>query len=284
MTRTFISWGGGDEEIAEKIYDYLAGLLYCDPWLYSRRIKAGAPAHRQISAAIEDAELFVMLVSPGSLRRKGYFQVEMKGALRMAEYFPLDRPYLVVCLLDDLNDRELPAELRVPHYVRLSRVGGADLSALKEAVAEADDYRSVGATIAGVTFTTHKCRFRPISDEEFQCVKIFNGSPQPVEIGHVFYRDPDCEVHFHPKARKLPVVVEAGESWETYVPVRFLPRSTEIDDCFRAQFSDGTEFRSRRGNPPLEGWVAGGPIRKKEILNYPTPSRRDRLRPESYGS
>ena len=87
-------------------------------------------------------------------------------------------------------------------------------------------------------------------------LNLFNASPErPVTITHVWIEtDPSVPVMTKP----LPVRIESGAQWETFVPVASVPQDAEVECLGRAMLADGTVLKSSpRTNVPPAGFVPG---------------------------
>lgn len=96
----------------------------------------------------------------------------------------------------------------------------------------------------------------PPEDKDCYFLNVWNASPQRrVQVTHVWVETPG---HLAVLTRPLPVTIEPGEQWETWVEATDLPGGLVVEEVARAQLADGTVLRSEpRLDVPPAGAVPG---------------------------
>lgn len=65
------------------------------PWLDSEDLVGGQEWEREITAAIEDCDFFVALLSAKSVNKRGYVQAEVRKALKVLDTMPEGRTFVI---------------------------------------------------------------------------------------------------------------------------------------------------------------------------------------------
>ena len=111
----FLSYSRADEGNARRLYGDLTQ-LGLDVWFDRSSLSAGDEWKTIIEGAIRRSDLVIVLLSSQSISRRGYFNSEMRLALRVLETIPFGQRYVLPCRLDDC---EIPDPLLAFHTVDL---------------------------------------------------------------------------------------------------------------------------------------------------------------------
>jgi hypothetical protein len=76
----FINYARADSDFADALYDLLKKKGF-HPWMDRRDIFAGENWKMAINSAVENAAVFLAVISKNSVEKEGYVQVEIKRAL-----------------------------------------------------------------------------------------------------------------------------------------------------------------------------------------------------------
>lgn len=76
----FINYARADSTFVDSLYDLLVSEGF-RPWMDRRDILAGEDWKLAIDSAVENASVFLAVISESSVEREGYLQVEIKNAL-----------------------------------------------------------------------------------------------------------------------------------------------------------------------------------------------------------
>jgi hypothetical protein len=101
-TQVFIAYAKEDRAEARKLYRALKnhGL---EPWMDERNLLPGQNWPRAIERAIEVSDYVLMCFSRRSVGKRGFFQAELRYALDVAGYVPLDEIFLVPVRLSECD-------------------------------------------------------------------------------------------------------------------------------------------------------------------------------------
>jgi TIR domain len=115
-TQVFISYAKEDRPEARKLYKALKdhGL---EPWMDEQNLLPGQNWPRAIERAIEVSDYVVMCFSRRSVNKRGFFQSELRYALDVAAYVPLNQIFLLPVRLTEC---EVPLQIaRHTQYIDL---------------------------------------------------------------------------------------------------------------------------------------------------------------------
>jgi hypothetical protein len=112
----FLSYARQNEGEALKIFNYLMSRGY-DVWFDKTSLKPGQKWKPTIKVAIENASVFLALLSSESVSKRGFVQSELKTALEVLDTFPEEKIYMIPLRLDDCEVRD--TRLAELHYVDL---------------------------------------------------------------------------------------------------------------------------------------------------------------------
>lgn len=104
----FISYVSEDRRTADRIAASLVEAGF-STWVDRRKLQAGDAWQRSIESAIASADYFVACLSRHSVRKRGFFQKELRMALDVARTMPLDDTYFLPLRL---NDCTVPRAIR----------------------------------------------------------------------------------------------------------------------------------------------------------------------------
>lgn len=114
--RVFLAYAGEDAASALRLYRSLEAQGY-QPWLDRKKLLPGQNWPRAIEQAISLSDYFLPLFSPHSVRKRSFFQAELRYALDCASRLPLDETYIIPVRLGECRiPRVLLSSL---HYVDL---------------------------------------------------------------------------------------------------------------------------------------------------------------------
>ena len=115
-TQVFIAYASEDLAEARKLYRALKneGL---EPWMDEQKLLPGQNWPRAIERAIEVSDYFLVCFSKRSVSKRGFFQSELRYALDVAAYVPLDEIFLLPVRLSDC---QVPLQIaRKTQYIDL---------------------------------------------------------------------------------------------------------------------------------------------------------------------
>lgn len=260
MIDVFISYAHPDVNAARRLYGRLSMLDNVSPWFDKESLKPGQRWEREIERAIRDARYFLLLLSQNSTSRKGFYQREIRLALRVLEEYTETDIFLIPLRLDE--SRPHFEALNALHYVDLFPDWEEGLGRVLDALGGAEQASSDAAP--PLRLRVHRAFFagRPM---EYYFVNAVNLSPsRTLEITHVWYEGEGGEhIPVLPPSRTLPIRLESEQSWETWMPVADVPEGAREDaySRFRARLSTGEVFSSQpNSDVPPSGLVAGGPV------------------------
>lgn len=115
--KIFLSYAHEDYEEAKKLYDQLRANSYIDVWFDKESLSPGQTWAREIRKAIRSSRYFLLLLSINSTEKKGFYQREIREALKILEEYPDDEIYLVPVRLDRCK----------PHFEQLEALQYVDL-------------------------------------------------------------------------------------------------------------------------------------------------------------
>ncbi len=110
--KIFISYARDDQQAVRPIYDKLKSAGY-SPWLDVEDILPGENWQRAINKAIEEADIFLAILSENSVNKRGVIQKEIRLALnKMDELLPGDI-FIIPLRVDDCAIPERLADLQI---------------------------------------------------------------------------------------------------------------------------------------------------------------------------
>jgi hypothetical protein len=120
--RVFLSYARADETSAFSLY---AKLLKegAAPWLDQKNLLPGQEWELELRTAIEESDAVILCLSKRSITKEGYFQAEVKHALRCLEQKPDQQIFVIPVLLDDCV---IPIKLKHLHCVSVASEMGLD--------------------------------------------------------------------------------------------------------------------------------------------------------------
>lgn len=114
--QVFIAYAKEDASEARKLYRGLK-MHGLEPWMDEQKLLPGQNWPRAIERAIELSDYVLVCFSRRSVGKRGYFQAELRYALDVAAYVPLDRIFLLPVRLSEC---EVPLEIaRQTQYIDL---------------------------------------------------------------------------------------------------------------------------------------------------------------------
>lgn len=113
--KVFISYSRKDSDSAKKIYDKLQEKGF-SPWLDTESLLPGQRWENEIGKSINESDFVILLISSNSIDRRGYFQKEIKTALKAFELVSEQDIYLIPVRLDATD---IPLSLSAIQFVDL---------------------------------------------------------------------------------------------------------------------------------------------------------------------
>jgi hypothetical protein len=114
--QVFLSYAREDEASAKRLRRALAKLRV-DTWFDQHSLVGGENWTLAVSEAIRESDYFIALLSSRSVRKRGYFQREIREAIEVLDQCSPDDSYLIPVRLDDCK----------PTHERLNGVTWVDL-------------------------------------------------------------------------------------------------------------------------------------------------------------
>ena len=136
MKKVFISYATEDQAAAVRMRNDLNN-RGIGTWLDVDNLLPGQNWRVEIVSAIRDARAVVALLSSISVSKQGFFQKEVREAIRVREEFPGDPPFLILARLDDCHPRH--HQLLDTHWVDLFvdwDIAGETIAAAINAIAQ----------------------------------------------------------------------------------------------------------------------------------------------------
>lgn len=114
--RVFLAYAKEDRVEVKKLYDALHAAGF-EPWMDEQKLLPGQNWPRAIQRAIELSDFFLICFSRRSVGKRGFFQSELRYALDVAAWVPLEEIFLVPIRLCDC---QVPIEIaRKTQYIDL---------------------------------------------------------------------------------------------------------------------------------------------------------------------
>jgi formylglycine-generating enzyme len=151
--KIFISYAHEDSEIAERLYNDLKNEGF-SPWLDKESLLPGQRWKEVISRAIKESSLFLALLSPNSVGKKGYVQKELKSALDILDEFPSDKIYLIPVYIEPCEPSE--ERLKDFHEIRLYESYEKALQKLFRALNSSENIKNAASAIPTKPRQEHK--------------------------------------------------------------------------------------------------------------------------------
>ena len=95
MLRIFLSYAHEDHEYGGRLYDFLDAIPTVDVWFDKESLSPGQRWEVEIRKAIRASRFFLLLLSKNSTEKKGYYQREIRQALKVLEEYPDNETYLI---------------------------------------------------------------------------------------------------------------------------------------------------------------------------------------------
>ena len=108
--KVFISYAREDADVVEKLHSDLSrnGVLL---WKDDHDLLPGEKWEQQIKRAISKSEFIIVCLSNASVTKRGYFQAEIRAALRKSQAYPMDDVCIIPVRVAPMNISDLPAEI-----------------------------------------------------------------------------------------------------------------------------------------------------------------------------
>jgi hypothetical protein len=221
----FISYAREDLRVATRLsYDLRQHGV--ETWLDEEQLRPGQRWRDEIHTAIKASSYFIALISPTSLDKRGYVQLEMRLALEVLSEFPEHQTYLIPVRVAECEPRN--PRLRDIHWVDLFP---AYVTGLQKILASIN----VNYTIAARRVESLRQDVEPTLAER-PTDAVGRSSKKPGHGSTV----PFVQVSLHEAARGVVKTLEFER----------LERCTDCEDAFETRFRtcsscDGVGFRNR---------------------------------------
>lgn len=116
----FISYAKENTQEAQLIYRRIRKDGY-NPWLDEHNLLPGYDWDKEIKKAIQNAKIFLLLLSKSTITKRGYIQKEIKTALDYAEMLPEGSIYIVPVKIEEC---EVPELLSKWQWIDIHKYGG----------------------------------------------------------------------------------------------------------------------------------------------------------------
>lgn len=265
MLRLFLSYAHEDLRQARRLYSTLDSIPAVDVWFDKVSLLPGEKWETAIRKAIGHCRFFLLLLSGKSVAKKGFYQREVRLALKVLEEYPDGEIYLIPVRLDECEPHfEQLADLQ---YVDLFPDWNAGVNRILQVLKTHERPPHTSSQSPRVRFTSHQARFAA-NDDLHYFLNITNVDERPLEITHVWYEDASCHIPVKRDSRPLPKRLEVSEAWSSWIPLSNLPEEARPNayDRFRLRLSTGEVFGSiKEDTVPPYGSVPGGEILASEL-------------------
>lgn len=130
--KVFISYIREDEAKAEKLRATL-NARDIHAWKDTHELLPGEKWEHKIKKALKENDFVILCLSNASIAKTGFFQVEVKEALRWQKYRPDSQVYIIPIKFDHC---ELPTEIEGLHYVDMFQNWDEGINAITKTVLE----------------------------------------------------------------------------------------------------------------------------------------------------
>jgi hypothetical protein len=262
--KIFLSYAKENVTQARTLFGVLKACRTFDIWFDETSLIPGQRWEDEITAAIKNSDLFLLLLSKHSTSKRGFVQKEIRLALSTLNEFPENAVYLIPIRLDDC----------MPHFLNLNKIHFLDLfpdwdAGIQKLVEALEVHRKSKFNDSILRFRTHLAYFVGDPNNQYYFLTLTNLLPGAIEITHLWYEDEDTSFHILNRSRQLPKRLLTMESWESWVNVKSIPRKYSLTafEKFKARISSGDFFESSLDDQvPSEGRVPGGYINLLEIF------------------
>ena len=265
MIKVFLSYAHEDYSQAKKLYDILNSIPSVDIWFDKESLLPGQKWELEIRKAIRASRFFFLLLSKNSTEKKGFYQREIREALRVLEEYPDNEIFLIPVRLDNCEPHF--EQLTSLQYVDLFPEWGAGLNKIWRLFQTHGQPELNTNDSSVIRFKTHQAVFSN-SPVLYYFLTITNLQSQPIEITHVWYEDGMNHTAIQPRSRPLPKRLDAREVWETWISLYKLPEEFRYNayNSFRVRLSTGDIYASSKDDTvPPTGTVPGGSILISDI-------------------
>jgi len=250
--RIFLSYSHHDARTAEEVQ--LALVAESHSVFFDRTgLPYGEAFHAVIRQEIAFADLFVLLVSPSSVRTGCYAQTEMKFA---KDKWPNPAGHVLPVLVAPTPSSDIPAYLQAITFLRPAGSIAAETAAAIAGMAS----KSATSASPSARVLTHVAVFRGLVTRPAFFINVTNLSTSTAcEVTHVWLETVP-EAHVLRQERPLPARLPPLASWETWLFLDEVPTNT-ANDLFtsaRVRLSTGDILTSSHNESvPDQGFVPG---------------------------
>jgi hypothetical protein len=274
MIKIFLSYAHENYSQAKELYDIFNSIPSVDVWFDKESLLPGQRWEVEIRKEIRASQFFLLLISSKSTEKKGFYQREIREALKVLEEYPDNEIFLIPVRLDDCQ----------PHFEQLTALQYVDLfpesewhigiNRLMKVFQSHQQPESKSNNPTTIRFRTHQAVFSH-SPVLFYFLTITNLQHQPIEITHIWYQDINHHIAIQSQSRPLPKRLDVNEEWETWLSIDNIPEEFRHNayDFFRIRLSTGEVFASSKDDttPPI-GTIPGGGIYPSDIDGFQNPS------------
>lgn len=113
--QVFLCHSSKDKDKVRELYERLMG-SGIDAWLAEEKLIAGQNWQEEISQAVKDSDVFILVLSNNVLTKDGYFQKEIRIAYDVAEYKAPGSIYIIPIRLEDCQVPDRVAQYQWINY------------------------------------------------------------------------------------------------------------------------------------------------------------------------
>ena len=261
--KVFLSYAHEDYPYAKRLYDKLSSLPQVDVWFDKETLSPGQKWELEIRKAIRSSRFFLLLLSSRSTGKKGYYQREIREALKIYEEYPDDDIYLVPVRIDDCR----------PHFEQLEALHYVDLfpdwdTGVEKILKTFQPYLS---SIDHETRINHeKWRLKYVYASSFELLDGIAGTRQQPNGHHDSLFPLETTVILGDSNKKPPFNNSKHTAARWNIPIKDVP----IDSCVRCFLLFGClrhfgGLHSPAANDFVEIYLNGHPIDGFEIRIIP---------------
>ncbi len=105
--KVFLSYASEDKNVVKEFYDFFAEMGF-DPWMDTEKLLPGVNWEKEITSALNTANVVVIFISKHSVRKRSFVTREANEAVANLRYKKADDIYIIPVLLDQ---SEVPSEI-----------------------------------------------------------------------------------------------------------------------------------------------------------------------------
>jgi hypothetical protein len=117
LVKIFISYAREDEPTARRLFLELQPIPGVKLWWDQESLLPGSIWENEVTNALEESDLVIVLLSSKAITKEGYIQKEIRKILDLQQYRPPDKTFCIPLRLDDCHPKH--PELRKLHHLDL---------------------------------------------------------------------------------------------------------------------------------------------------------------------